>query len=266
MLVSSSFRALVTAAVTVLAPLPARADWDLNMPQSVTDVGRDIYDLHMLILWICVVIAVVVFGAMIFCLVKYRKSQGAEPGGVEHSTTAEIIWTIIPVIILVAMALPATRTLIALEDTRESKLSIKVTGYQWKWHYDYIDDGVSFFSSLSRESNEARQLGSGRNPYDVENYLLDVDRRLVVPVDTKVRLLITSNDVIHAWWVPDLAVKKDAVPGYINEAWFEANEIGVYRGQCSELCGKDHGFMPIVVDVLSAEDYEAWLTSGGHAG
>jgi cytochrome c oxidase subunit 2 len=165
------------------------------------------------------------------------------------------------VVILVAMAVPAARTLVELEDTSRSTVNIKVTGYQWKWQYEYLESGVSFFSTLSRDSDAARQLSSGVDPNTIENYLLDVDNRLVVPVGTKVRLLITAQDVIHAWWVPALAIKKDAIPGFVNEAWFEIqpDKAGVYRGQCVELCGRDHAFMPIVVEAKSAADYETWL-------
>lgn len=238
----------------------ANAAWDVNMPQGVTELSKEIYDLHMLIFWVCVVIAVVVFGVMIYALVKHRKSVGAVPKtDMVHSTKAEIIWTLIPVVILVAMAIPAAETLVKIEDTRNPDVTIKVTGYQWKWHYEYLDQGISFYSSLAADSNAARQLNSGIDPETVENYLLDVDKSIVVPVGAKVRILLTSNDVLHAWWVPDFAVKKDAIPGFINELWFKAEEAGTYRGQCAELCGKDHGFMPIVVDVVSADDYRNWV-------
>jgi cytochrome c oxidase subunit 2 len=176
-----------------------------------------------------------------------------------HSTKAEIIWTVIPILILVFMAVPAARALIKIEDTRNSALTIKITGYQWKWQYDYLEQDVSFFSTLDRASNAARQLQSGIAPDSVPDYLLNVDKPMVVPVNTKVRLLVTAADVLHAWWVPALGVKKDAIPGFINEMWFEAKETGTFRGQCVELCGRDHGFMPVVVEVKSQADYEAWL-------
>ncbi len=250
----------VTAVIALLgAASPAQADWGLNMPVGVTDMSAEIYDLHMLIFWVCVAIGVVVFGAMIYCIVAFRKSKGAVASGPSHSTTAEILWTVIPVAILVAMAVPAAQTLVRLEDSRDTELTVKITGYQWKWEYEYLDTDVSFFSNLSASSNEARLLGSEIDPATVENYLLDVDRPLVVPTDTKIRYLLTSNDVLHAWWVPDLAIKKDAIPGFVNEGWFQINEPGVYRGQCAELCGKDHGFMPVVVEALSPEDYAAWI-------
>ena len=190
------------------------------MPVGVTTTSREVYELHMLILWVCVVIGAVVYGAMIAAIVKFRKSKGAVPARFTHNATVEVIWTVIPAVILVAMAVPAAETLIRMEDTRESELTIKITGYQWRWHYDYIDEGVGFFSTLDRESNAARRVGSGVDPTTVDNYLLAVDNEVVVPVDTKVRLLVTAADVLHAWWVPAFSVKKDAVPGFINETWF----------------------------------------------
>ena len=240
---------------------PAWSDFELNMPVGVTDMSEEVYELHMLIMWVCVIIGAGVYGAMIAAIVKFRKSKGAVPAKFTHNGTVEVIWTVIPAVILVAMAVPAARTLIEMENTLGSELTIKVTGYQWRWHYDYIDDGVGFFSTLDRESNAARRVGSDIDVNTVDNYLLKVDNEVVVPVNTKVRLLITASDVLHAWWVPAFAVKKDAVPGFINEAWFEAHTEGTYRGQCAELCGMDHAFMPIVVRVASQEDYDSWLTS-----
>jgi cytochrome c oxidase subunit 2 len=248
------------AAASLLLAGPALAAWNLNLQRGVTDLSQEAYRLHMLILYWCVAIAVVVFGVMIYSLLKFRKSQGAVPDTkLLHSTNVEIIWTIIPIIILIFMAIPAARALIKIEDTSNSKLTIKVTGFQWKWQYEYLDEGVSFYSTLDRVSNAARQLDSGVDPNTVPNYLLDVDHPMVVPVNTKVRVLLTAGDVIHAWWVPALGVKKDAVPGFVNEIWFDAKEVGTYRGQCAELCGRDHGFMPIVVQVKSAADYQTWL-------
>jgi cytochrome c oxidase subunit 2 len=234
----------------------------LNMTQGVTEMSRKIYDLHMLIFWVCVVIAVVVFAAMIWSIVFYRKSKGAVADTtMVHNTQVEIIWTAVPVIILVAMAVPAARTLVEIEDTTKTELTIKVTGFQWGWNYDYLDQGVNYFSRLDRKSDAARELGSGIDPTTVEHYLLNVDNPLVVPVGTKVRLLLTGADVIHSWWVPAFGVKKDAIPGFVNEAWFKVDDDkpGLYRGQCAELCGRDHGFMPIVVDVRSKEDFKAWV-------
>ena len=237
----------------------ARAEWALNMPKGVTDLSVETYSIHMMIFWWCVAIGVVVFGVMIVALFQHRKSKGVKPATFSHSTTAEVIWTAIPVIILMLIAVPVAETMVKLEDSRDPDMSIVVTAYQWKWHYRYQDDDVAFFSSLARPSLEARRKQSGVDPFAVENYLLDVDRPLVVPRDAKVRLLVTSNDVVHSWWVPDLAIKKDAVPGIINETWFNAKEVGTYRGQCAELCGKDHGYMPIVVEVVEPNAFQAWV-------
>jgi cytochrome c oxidase subunit 2 len=253
-------RAFAAGTVLLLGTGPAMAAWsDLNLRVGVTELSREIYDLHMLILWICVAIAVAVFGVMIYSIATFRKSKGAVPATFDHNTKAEVIWTVIPVMILVGMAIPAAKTLVKIDDMRDSDLTIKVTGYQWKWQYEYVDQGVSFYSTLARSSDEARQLDSGIDPRSVEHYLLDVDNPLVVPQGKKVRVLVTASDVIHSWWVPDFGMKKDAIPGYINELWFRAEEPGVYRGQCAELCGRDHGFMPIVVVVKPQDEYEAWL-------
>ncbi len=250
---------LAALLLSVGMTLPARAEWALNMPRGITATSQEVYGLHMLILWICVAIGVVVFAAMIYAILMHRKSRGVTPAKFKESAQAEALWTLIPALILIAMAYPSAQTLIRMDDARNPDLTVKVTGYQWKWHYDYIDEGVEFFSTLDRRSNEARQIGSGIDPRSVENYLLEVDAPLVVPVDAKVRILITAADVLHSWWVPEFAVKKDAIPGFINETWFQAREVGVYRGQCTELCGKDHGFMPVVVEVKSEQDFAAWL-------
>ena len=228
----------------------ASADFALNMPQGVTALSAETYDIHMLVLWWCVGIGVVVFGVMIVSLFKHRKSRGAKAATFSHSTTAEVIWTTIPVFILLFMAIPAAETMIKIEDSRDPDMSIVVTANQWRWHYKYQDQDIEFYSSLALPSLKARVKSSGIDPFSVENYLLEVDHPLVVPRGAKVRLLLTSNDVIHSWWVAELAIKKDAIPGIINEAWFRAEESGTYRGQCAELCGKDHGYMPIVVEVL----------------
>lgn len=235
-----------------------------NLPVGVTDLSREIYGIHMLVFWICVGIAVVVFGAMIYSLVKFRRSQGAVADtSMVHSTKVEIIWTIIPVLILVVMAVPAAEAILKIEDMRNSELTVRVTGYQWKWQYQYMGEaeGINFFSTLSQDSNFARELHSGVDPKTVPNYLLSVDNPLVVPSGTKVRLLLTSQDVIHAWWIPDFAAKRDAIPGFINELWFNVNpgKEGIYRGQCAALCGRDHGFMPIVVDVRTPADFKKWV-------
>ncbi|MCZ6500765.1 MAG: cytochrome c oxidase subunit II [Gammaproteobacteria bacterium] len=259
---SSGFRLVgkITTLLTLMIIAPtAFADMVFNLRRGITDTSQAVYELHMLILWVCVVIAIFVFGTMIVSIILHRRSRGAEPASFSHSPKAELIWTIIPVIILVWMAIPAAKTLVVMEDFRDSEMTIKITGYQWKWHYAYLGTEVDFFSTLARSSNIARQVNSGIDPFSVENYLLEVDNPLVVPVDTKIRLLVTANDVIHSWWVPSFAIKKDAVPGFINEMWFKANETGTYRGQCAELCGRGHGFMPIVVDVMSKDDYTAWI-------
>jgi cytochrome c oxidase subunit 2 len=239
----------------------ANADWAINMPTGVTEMSVETYDLHMMVFWWCVAIGIGVFGVMIYSLIKHRKSSGVEPATFSHSTTAEVIWTTIPIIILVIMSIPTAATMVRLEDSRNPDISIVVTAYQWKWHYKYQDEDVEFFSSLARSNLAARQKQSGIDPYSIENYLLDVDNPLVVPRGAKVRLLVTSNDVIHAWWVPELAIKKDAIPGMIKESWFRATETGTFRGQCAELCGKDHGYMPIVVEVVEPDAYQDWLAS-----
>jgi cytochrome c oxidase subunit 2 len=243
-----------------------------NMPLGVTEISRTVYDLHMLIFWVCVGIGVVVFGAMFYSVFAHRKSRHPKPADFHESTSVEIMWTIVPFAILVLMAIPAAGTLIKMEDTRGAELSIKVTGYQWKWHYDYVDQKVGFYSTLHADSNLARQLhaqGKGwsatlggdtlRKLQEVPNYLLEVDNRLVVPVRTKIRFLVTAADVIHAWWVPDLAVKKDAIPGFVNETWANIDEPGIYRGVCAELCGRDHGFMPVVVEAVEPQVFQQWL-------
>jgi cytochrome c oxidase subunit 2 len=252
-------RKLCAATCALLISANALADWALNMPKGVTELSAETYEIHMIVFWWCVAIAIVVFGAMIYSLVYHRKSKGFEPATFTHSVTAEVVWTTIPVIILLIMAVPSAELMIKLEDTRDPDLTVVVTAYQWKWHYAYQGEDVSFYSTLSRPSAAARRRGSGIDPDSVENYLRDVDHPLVVPKDAKVRILLTSNDVLHAWWVPELAIKKDAIPGFINETWFKAEQAGVYRGQCAELCGMDHGYMPIVVEVLPPGEFQAWL-------
>ncbi len=258
-IVTLSVIAAVTAAFWLLLIAPALSGNAINMPRGVTEQSVMNYDLHMVILWICVVIGILVFSAMFISIVLHRKSKGHEAAKFTHSTRAEIIWTIIPVIILIVMAVPATKALIHMEIAPETEMTIKITGFQWRWKYEYLDQDISFISSLNSNSNAARMLGSGVDPESIDNYLLEVDNRLVIPTDTKIKLLITADDVIHAWWVPDLGWKRDAVPGFINEAWTEVSEPGVYRGQCAELCGKDHGFMPIVVEAVTKAEFETWL-------
>jgi cytochrome c oxidase subunit 2 len=231
--------------------------WQMNMSPGVTEVGAKIYDLHMTVIWICVVIGVVVFGAMFYSVLTHRKSRGVKPADFHESTAVEIAWTIVPFIILIVMAFPATKTLIEVYNFEETELDILVTGYQWKWKYEYIDESgenVTFFSNLRTGKKEIYNENEKG-----EHYLLEVDEPLVIPVNTKVRFLVTANDVIHSWWVPALAVKKDAIPGFINEAWSKPTQTGVYRGQCAELCGRDHGYMPIVVNVVERGEYESWL-------
>ena len=252
-------RALVPCLLGLCAASTARADWALNMPQGITELSAETYAIHMQVFYWCCAIAVVVFGAMIWSIVKHRKSLGVEPAQFSHSMTAEVVWTVIPIVILLVMAVPAAETMIKLEDSRQPDMTIVITGYQWKWHYEYQGEDVSFYSNLSKTSNDARRRNSGIDPFTVENYLLEVDKPLTVPVGAKVRLLLTSNDVVHSWWVPELAIKKDAVPGFMNEAWFRADHVGTYRGQCAELCGMDHGYMPIVVEVVYEPAYQAWL-------
>ena len=244
------------AGFAALMPLgAAHAAWELNMPRGVTQISREAYDQHMLMLWWCVGIGIVVFGAMFYSMLRHRRAAGHAAANFHHNTFAEILWTVIPVVILVLMAIPATRALIVMEDTSEADMTLKVTGHQWKWRYEYLEDEVDFFSALAPEGREAIYS----DPFSRENYLLEVDNEVVLPVGRKVRILLTANDVIHAWWVPALGMKKDAIPGFINELWTRIDEPGVYRGQCAELCGKDHGFMPIVVRAVPNEEYAAWV-------
>ena len=245
--------------------------WD--MTRGVTDISQQVFDLHRTILYICIAIGLVVFGLMFWSILRHRQSRGVKPANFHESTTVEVIWTIIPFVILIAMAVPATKVLIAMDDSSESELTIRVTGSQWKWHYEYLtygddkDVSVGFLSSLStpREQWERQGKGFGKsNLPDFEanpHYLIEVDRPLVIPTGKKIRFLLTADDVIHAWWVPDFAIKKDAIPGFINELWTNVPEgkEGVYRGRCAELCGKDHAFMPIVVEAKSPAEFEAWL-------
>lgn len=234
--------------------------WQLNMGEGATLQSMNAYSAHMLALWICVAIGVLVFGAMAVAMFRFRHSKGAVPDkDFTHSTKLEVVWTIIPIVLLVIMAFPATSKLIAMYDTRDSQMTVKVTGYQWMWKYEYLGEGVSFNSRMDRRSDEIRQSGVDARTVDHANYLLDVDNALVLPAETKIRLVITADDVIHSWWVPALGWKQDAIPGIINEAWTRVDKPGVYRGQCAELCGKDHGFMPVVVRVLPKAEYARWL-------
>jgi len=236
-----------------------RAEYTLNMTEGVSKLSRDIYDLHMLIFWICVAIGFVVFSIMFYSIYHHRKSRGAVAAQFHESAVVEIIWSVIPFAILIGMAIPATKAMIDLYDTSAPDLTIKVTGYQWKWRYEYLDEGIDFMSSLDAKSNEARQLGSGIDPSTVDNYLREVDNPLVIPINKKVRFLLTAADVLHSWWVPAFGWKQDTVPGFINEAWTLVEEPGTYRGQCAELCGRGHAFMPIVVIAKVEDDYLQWV-------
>lgn len=245
---------------------PAR--WQLNMTPGVTATSQNAYNAHMIMFWICVVIGVIVFGAMAYAMFKFRHSKGAVPNKeFVHSTKLELIWTIIPILILIGSAVPATRMVMAQynadHNPAPAEMTVKITGYQWLWRYEYIGEGVDFVSRLDRESDRLRQ---DRNATQAQlqaktYYLRDVDRPLVLPADTRIRFVLTADDVIHAWWVPALGWKQDAIPGVINEAWTEVKQPGTYRGVCAEICGKDHGFMPIVVKVLPKAEYQAWLAA-----
>jgi len=230
------------------------AEYAYNLQEPASKVAHDVFQLHNLIMLVCLGIFVVVFGAMFYSLIKHRKSAGHQAAHFHENTTVEVIWTVIPFIILMGMAYPAAKVVIDMKDTSNPDLSIKITGYQWKWGYDYLNEGIGFYSNLSTPREQIQ--GAAEKG---EHYLLEVDEPMVVPVGKRVRLLITANDVLHAWWVPALGAKQDAIPGFIRDIWFKADKVGTYRGQCVELCGKDHGFMPIVVEVVSEADYAAWV-------
>ncbi len=230
-----------------------------NMPEGVTEISHKVFDLHMIIFYITCVIGVLVFGAMAISLLRDRKSKGVTPAKFHESTFLEFLWTAVPFVILIGIAIPAAKVLIEMEDVSDAEMTIKVTGYQWLWRYEYIDHDIDFYSVLKTSRDEIYNR-SEKN----ENYLLEVDNELVLPTNRKVRILLTSNDVLHAWWVPDLALKKDAIPGYINQMWTEIQKPGIYRGQCAELCGRDHGFMPVVVRALPPEEFDAWVLKQGN--
>jgi cytochrome c oxidase subunit 2 len=238
----------------VAVPGVAMAAWEWNFQPAATPIAQQITHLHELIFWICVVIFVGVFGTMFYTLFKHRKSVGHQAVQFHENTTVEVVWTVIPFLILMFMAWPATKVVLAMHDTSAPDMTIKVTGYQWKWGYDYVQEGFGYYSTLSTPFDQIEN----RAPKD-EHYLLEVDHPLVVPVDTKVRVLVTAADVIHSWWVPAFGVKQDAIPGFVRDTWFKADKVGIYRGQCAELCGKEHGFMPVVVEVKSKDDYAKWL-------
>ncbi|MGB8634342.1 MAG: cytochrome c oxidase subunit II [Rhodanobacteraceae bacterium] len=272
-----SIRQLMTGLTAVSALFTGAAwanpkPWQLNMTKGVTPTSQEVYHLHMLAFWVCVVIGIVVFGAMIIAMFRFRQSKGAVAEKWSHNTKLELVWTVAPVLILVALAWPATRILVKMSDTTNSQMTVKITGYQWKWRYDYIDykgqpvDKVGFMSKLDEKSDKTRQLDSGLSPWDVKSdgypsYLLNVDHPLVVPTNTKIRFMITAGDVIHAWWVPQLGFKTDAIPGVVNAAWAKIEKPGTYRGQCAELCGQDHGFMPIVVKAVPPAEFSNWLAA-----
>lgn len=263
---SPAFRFTAALLGTVAYCGNAFAEMRLDMTKGVTDISNQIYDVHFLMFTICAVIAALVFGVMLISIFKHRKSQGHKAAQFHESTTVEIIWTIIPFFILIVMAIPATKVLVAMDDTSESALTVKVTGSQWKWHYEYLsyeeqnDLNVGFFSLLSTPREQYDEL-EGPGATKGEHYLLEVDKPLVIPANQKVRFLITADDVIHSWWVPDFGLKRDAVPGFINELWANVPKTGTYRGQCAELCGKDHGFMPVVVEVKEQAEFKTWLAA-----
>ena len=248
----SAFTALLMLS---LYPSKVLSDWDaLNMREGVTQVSRDVFELHMLIFYICVAIGAVVFSVMFYSLFRYTKKRNPNPSTFHESTKLEVAWTVVPFLILIAMAVPASKTLTEIYNDEEGEINIQVVGYQWKWEYKYLEDDINFFSNLSTDQDEIYNLVPKG-----ENYLLEVDEPLIIPVDTRVRFLITANDVIHSWWVPDFAIKQDAIPGFINTAWTRAEETGIYRGNCTELCGKNHGFMPVVVKVVEKDEYNDWV-------
>ncbi|MDH5355247.1 MAG: cytochrome c oxidase subunit II [Gammaproteobacteria bacterium] len=254
---SGRLPATITSVMSMLFISSAQADYALNMTQGVTPISREIFSLHMIVFWICVAIGVVVFLTMAWSILHHRKSKGAVAANFHESTTVEIVWTVVPLLILIAIAIPATGTLLDLEDAEtDAEVTVQVTGIQWKWKYNYVDEGVEFISSLAQSSRDVI-----KDPTGNENYLLEVDEPIVLPINKKIRFLFTSDDVIHAWWVPALAVKQDANPGFINDSWAIIEEPGTYRGQCAELCGKDHGFMPIVVEAVTETEYKQWIAA-----
>jgi len=245
------------SALLVLLPVAACAEWTTNMPRGVTPISREIYDLHMTIFWICVVIATIVFGIMTYALIFHRKSRGAKAAEFHEHTSLEIVWATIPFVILLVMAVPATRVLMAMDNSDEAAVTIKVTGHQWKWQYNYLDEGIGFYSNLSTPYEQIQNPNVKKGRW----YLLEVDNPLVVPINKKIRFLVTSSDVIHSWWVPELGIKRDAIPGFIHEAWARIEKPGIYRGQCAELCGINHAYMPIVVKAVTNREFDAWVQS-----
>lgn len=256
-----SFKYLQNLQIQIMSALlifsaPMKADWfALNMTRGVTDISNEVFELHMLIFWICVAIGVVVFGVMFYSMYAHTKKKNPVAASFHENHKVEIAWTIIPFLILIAMAIPASKTLVKIYDDEAGDLNIQVTGYQWKWQYNYLEDDVSFFSNLSTDMDEINNLVPKG-----ENYLQEVDEMVVIPVGKKVRFLITANDVIHSWWMPAFAIKQDAIPGFVNTAWTKVDKPGIYRGKCTELCGKNHGFMPIVVKVVEQNEYDEWVS------
>ncbi len=256
---TSIFKKIIQALFLVTLPVSVFADWNLNMREGVTPISQKVYDMHMVSLWVVTIIGIVVFGIMFWSIFHHRKSRGVKPAKFSHSTTIEIIWTAIPLMIIIGLAIPATKLLIEMDDTSDTALTVKAVGYQWKWKYEYLEDDLTIYSNLDEKSVELSQRVDSVNPMEHPEYLLDVDEPLVLPTNTRIRILTTANDVIHAWWVPDLGWKRDAIPGFINDNWTLINEPGTYRGQCTEICGKGHGYMPIVVKAVSMDEYKTWV-------
>ncbi len=251
-------RALPAFAATLPVSLAALATYDVDILTPVSPTSRESYDLHWGIMYVCVAIFFIVFGAMFWSIYKHRRSKGAKAAQFHENTTIEVIWTIIPFLVLIGMAYPATKTMLEMKDPSGADMAVKITAYQWRWEYDYQQDGVRFFSNLATPRDQIDNYDGPGAPKN-DNYLLEVDRPMVVPVGKKVRLLITSNDVIHGWYVPQLGVNQYGIPGFVKDAWFQIDRPGIYRGQCSQICGKEHGYMPIVVDARSPEAYAAWV-------
>lgn len=255
----SKVTATLAGISTLFLPGMAAGAYQLNLPAPQSGIAAEMYDLHTMLLWICLVIFIAVFGVMLYSVIKHRKSSGYKAATFHHSTKAEVIWTIIPFLILIGMGYPATQTIIDMKDTSDPDITIKATGYQWQWGYDYLKgegEGISFYSKMSTPREQIRNEAPKG-----ENYLLEVDNNMVVPVGKKIRMLLTAGDVIHAWSVQELGVKQDAVPGFIRDTWFKADRPGIFRGQCSELCGKEHAFMPIIVEAVEPEKYAKWVSA-----
>jgi cytochrome c oxidase subunit 2 len=250
---------VIFSVLFLLSPNILFAAWGLNMTPGATPISNEVYNMHMTSLYVVTVIGIAVFSVMLWSIFHHRKSKGAKPAKFSHSTTVEIIWTLIPFAIIVSLAIPATKLLAKMDDTSKSEITIKATGYQWKWKYDYVNEDLTIYSNLSSDSVDASQRNSGIDPKTTDNYLRNTDTALVLPVGKKIRIMTTSSDVIHAWWVPDLGWQRDAIPGFINDNWTMINKEGVYRGQCAQICGKGHGYMPIVVKAVPEKEYLSWV-------